>query len=74
MDHAHQWESAAGHFGRYVCACGASGYRAAYGENRNKIVPHKVRQKFTRDPKVHVGNPNMGQGNAHRGRSGPGGW
>jgi len=72
MEHEHQWQSAAGHFGRYVCSCGASGYRSGRRETRNQILPHKVTQKLTTDQRVYVGNPNMGEGNAHRGKSGPG--
>lgn len=73
--HEHEWKPApVAERGRYVCACGATGYRKENGEGRGKIVPHKERRKYDRAPQTHVGAPNMEHGNARRGRRGPGGW
>ena len=59
--------------GRFVCACGATGYRKEFGPERGQIVPHKTLKKV-KGPVTHVGDMNMGEGTARRGKRGPGGW
>jgi hypothetical protein len=74
-EHEHDWKPADGHRGRYVCACGATGYRPEFGVNR-QIREHKTKTKLTKaGQKVHVGNSNLpSEGGARRGRRGPGSW
>jgi hypothetical protein len=71
--HVHDWQPMPLERGRFVCACGASGYRAEFGPNKGKIVPHKQTQKG-REQTMHVGAANMGAttGHARRGKRGPG--
>lgn len=59
--------------GRFTCDCGVTGYRAEFGTDRGKIVPHKQTKK-AKAAIMHVGNPNLDNGNARRGKRGPGGW
>lgn len=75
-EHTHEWSPMPGEHGRYVCACGATGYRPAAMENGlrgSAIVAHKQTKKI-RGPMTHVGSSNMGEGTARRGKRGPGGW
>jgi hypothetical protein len=75
-EHAHEWKPVPGEFQRYRCACGDTGYRAASGPNKGKIVPHKVPRVYGTQ-EMHVAESNLGErnsGHARLGKRGPGGW
>lgn len=62
-DHEHDWQPGPG-FGRYVCACGATGWR--YSVN-TRVMAHKTPRDWSTKATVREGAP-------RKGRRGPGGW
>lgn len=69
IPHEHVWAPIPNMSGRYKCECGQTAYKRRNGE----LVPHKKNVQRTRG-EIHIGKDNLGNGNARRGKRGPGGW
>lgn len=67
-DHVHSWSPIAGEAGRYLCACGRTGWRTTHGHIHPHRKPYCFERETTANPRDYGDKDGFGRVLPHEGQ------